>query len=734
MFTSGNFLGSSSGQRNDARDLYALLIGSVNTISATARLNGDTGQYIYNGQSYENGRLQQMDTFVQDNWRIRPNLSINLGLRYAVQPSFTPLNGSYSTATLDSVWGISGYRPGCDLSNATQDNCSLFQPGNATFPKPTYINFGKGVKAYNTDYNNWAPSIGLNWQPGSRGRLLTWIFGDENNERSVSAGWARAYERHGMSDFTGVFSANPGININANRNEANGNILIGTTDPRLLFRNGYLGAQPYCSQSGNSPGCLIDQPSYPISNNVATGSVNVFDPNIQVPFSDNFTVGLARGLTRKTAFEIRYVGTRSHELWTRYDYNEANIIENGFLQEYRNAQANLQSHIAGGCGTTGNPACSFAYRGPGTGTAPLPIYLAFFNGAATVGCAGSSGCPGASIASNYNSSNWTNSNFVNALGIYEGSPFTPAGTNVNTGLAGNATRQANSVAAGLPANFFRVNPDALGGARATGQGGYSKYDSVQFMVRRRLADGLQADANYTYGKGFGSSRYSFRVPRILTRNGDDVTHAFKATWVYDLPFGRGKRFGTNVNAWVDGVLGGWIWSGTTRIQSGQLEDLGNVRVVGMTLKEAQEAFHLRKIDGEIAFSWPQDIIDNTIRAFSTSATSADGYSALGPPSGRYFAPANGPDCMETISNAYGDCGVRSLVVTGPNLVRMDMSLRKNINFARRAQFQISFEIFNVLNRVQWGQETGIGGDEIDDFLVNIPNSSRTMQIGTRITW
>ena len=46
-----------------------------------------------------------MDTFFQDNWRMRPNLSVNLGIRYAVQPPFVAMNASYSTATLDSLWG-----------------------------------------------------------------------------------------------------------------------------------------------------------------------------------------------------------------------------------------------------------------------------------------------------------------------------------------------------------------------------------------------------------------------------------------------------------------------------------------------------------------------------------------------------------------------------------------------------------------------------------------------------
>ena len=41
------------------------------------------------------------------------------------------------------------------------------------------------------------------------------------------------------------------------------------------------------------------------------------------------------------------------------------------------------------------------------------------------------------------------------------------------------TRQANAINAGLPANFFRANPDALGGANVTGNGGYTKYNAMQ---------------------------------------------------------------------------------------------------------------------------------------------------------------------------------------------------------------------------------------------------------------
>ena len=728
MFSAANFPGSTQANRDSAAALYAVLTGRVTQITATARLDANTGKYVYQGDSRAEGRLQQSDLFVQDHWRVRPDLSINAGLRYALQLPFYAKNNSYSTATLDDVWGVSGYVPGCNLSAPTSADCNLFKPGLMPGQKPTYQNLGKGVAAYKTDWNNFAPSIGVNWTPTAEGGLLRTLLGRQG-DTSFSAGFSRAFERHGMDDFTGQFGANPGLSITGTRSTGNGNLTVPT-----LFRSGNLGPPSECppAPAVKPVGCLLAAPEYPLSNQTATGSVNIFDPNLQVPFSDTWTAGVQRAVGRVSSISVRYVGTRNRDQWTDYNYNETNIIENGFLNEFKLAQANLAAHVAAGCGQTGGPACSFAYRGPGTGTSPLPTYLAFFSGVPAAQAAD---------ASRYTSSNFTSSSFINPLVKFGGNPFTPAGTNATTSLAGDPTRQANSIAAGLPANFFRVNPDMLGGAIATGNGGYSKYNSMQVAFGRRLSGGLQFDTNYTLGYGYGSSRYSFRVDRKLTRTtgGEgDVTHGLKATGVYDLPFGRDRRFNSDAGAVMDRIINGWQVSGTMRMQSGRLFDLGNVRVVGMSQADVQSMFKVRKENDTIIYSWPQDVIDNTIKAYSTSATSVTGYGALGAPSGRYFAPANGPDCTETISNTYGDCAVRTLVTTGPLILNLDMSVRKTVKIAGRSNFQFIFDVFNVLNRVNFVPATGIAngafGTQLSNYQSALPTSSRTMQIGTRVSW
>lgn len=133
-----------------------------------------------------------------------------------------------------------------------------------------------------------------------------------------------------------------------------------------------------------------------------------------------------------------------------------------------------------------------------------------------------------------------------------------------------------------------ANPDLLGGANVTGNGGYTRFNGAEVELRRRLSKGLPFQANYAYGQAYESNRYSFRKPRITLLNAGSEgggTDAFKGHWVYELPFGQGRRFGRDVSRLVGGIIGGWSFAGTARIQTGRLLDFGNVRLVGMTKKD-----------------------------------------------------------------------------------------------------------------------------------------------------
>jgi hypothetical protein len=697
LFTAANFPGAAAANLTAAQNLYALLTGRVSQVNGDARLDESTNQYAYMGTGTQRARMREAGFFLQDSWRWKPNFTVNAGLRYELQFPFTPLNDSYSTATIADLCGVSGTNP--------STVCNLFQAGSMPGKHPEFVNFGKGTPAYETDYNNVAPSLGFAWTVRGDSGLMRALLSEE---AVVRAGYTRAFNRSGMNDFSGQYNGNPGVVIQTpDRSINNGNLNNDGLGLPVLFRQtSRLGPAPFPSA-----------PAYPLTD-VVTEDINLFDPNIRVPWADTWTIGLQRSIGRDMVGEIRYVGTRSRDLWQVLDYNEINVFDNGFINEFRAAQANLRANVAAGRGGT------FAYTGA-PGTVPLPTIFAHFQGA---------GDPNSTGA--YTSSNFRSNTFLTPLATYNPNPFGFANS-----LFDDATRRNNAAAAGIPANFFLANPDLQDGADLTTNNGRTDFNALQLELRRRLSSGLQFQSSYAFGKMYVSQFETFRRPTIKLRDvgsPGDLTHAFKINVVYDLPFGQGRRFGGNANAVVDRIIGGWTVSLNSRIQSGQLIDLGNVRLVGMTADDVKGFFRLRFDDtGRKVYMMPQDVIDETIKAFSVSATSPTGYGTLGAPSGRYFAPANGPDCIEVDNgDDYGECGVRSLVVTGPTFKEHDMAIAKRVDLVGRTNFEFRLEMLNVFNNANFLPVGGIGS-QISSYEVTGltgTNTSRIIQLVTRINW
>jgi hypothetical protein len=706
MFNAANFPGASAAQITAASNLYALLTGRVSAINADARLDEATGKYIYEGIGTQRGRQRETGVFAQDAWRIRQNMTLNLGVRYDIQQPFAPLNSLYSQANIQQVCGVSGA--------ANDHACNLFQSGSMPGVHPTYTQYTEGSKAHNTDLNNISPSLGFAWTPTARPGFVGPLMGREG-DFVIRAGYNRAYSRPGLNDYIGRLGANPGIQIDANRDSNGG---LGAV-PLLLRDTARLG-----------PPSIPETPSYPLSPAISN-SINTFSPDLQVPSTDSWSAGIQRGLGKNMAVEIRYVGTRSRDNWSNLNYNEFNIVENGFLKEFRQAQANLQANIAAGRGNT------FAYTGA-PGTAPLPIFLAYYNAQPTSNAANTAA---------YTGGNWTNATFLGFLAAQNPNPFGFASTNTTNGLQGNGTFRANALTAGIPANYFLANPENNGGAIVVSNLNKTRYNAMQIELRRRYAQGLQFQVSYAYGHEYDTFFTSFRRPLYFARpvgNTGDIPHALKANVVYDLPFGRGRRLGGNVNGVLDRVIGGWQVGVVSRLQSGTPVDLGNIRLVGMSVKDAQKMFKLRFDDaGKQVYMLPQDVIDNTIRAFNVSATSASGYSGAAP-TGRYFAPANGPDCIEQQSTAnaggYGDCGARTLFMQGPMFQQHDFRIAKQTTAVGHTNLLVAAQLLNAFNHPNFLPVAGTSSANAA-LLSNYQltglqgqDTARTIQLEIRFNW
>ena len=182
---------------------------------------------------------------------------------------------------------------------------------------------------------------------------------------------------------------------------------------------------------------------------------------------------------------------------------------------------------------------------------------------------------------------------------------------------------------------------------------------------------------------------------------------------------------------VDGVVGGWALNLTSRVQSGSILNFGNVRVVGMSIDELQDAFKIRIDDATgIIYTLPQDIINNTIKAYSTSATSATGYGAQGPPTGRYLAPANGPDCIQEVR---GDCAPHDVFVEGPIFTRFDLTVKKRFELGGRRSFEFGADIFNLFNAINFLAVAQVGsGATINQVTQSYQDPNVTFDPGGRL--
>lgn len=708
IFSVANFPSATQAQLTEAANIYALLTGRVLSINGTARLDAATGKYVYNGDLARKSRQDSFSSFVQDSWRLSPTLTINGGLRWDLHMPFTPGDKTWSRATIEDICGISG------LGNGVGGRaCNLFSPGATSGQLiPTFDRFEPGTPAHKTNWLDFAPNAGVAWRPDVQGGWFGTLLGDPE-QATVRVGYGMSYNQERIQRFTDNAGSNSGGVIAADRNNTTGFPLIlpGETQPVLLSQKSRLG-----------PPAFPEAPVYPIAA-ASGGSVNIFPDRLNTPRVHSYSAGIQRSIGRDMAMEVRYVGNRNLNTWERENWNERTIFENGFLDEFRVAQRNVAVNAAAGLST-------FAYTGL-PGTAPLPIHLAYLTGRTD-----------ASNPAAYSAS----TNFANQAFINRFSPLNPSPYGAIGALDATVFR-ANALTAGLARNFMVLNPQALGGTFVIQDKDWTKYNSLQVELRRRLAQGLLVGANYTYGIKKVSSLQSLRLPRIEVDASDDRNspHVFKGNWHYEVPFGRGRRFGGNMHPVLDALVGNWAYSGNGKVQTDRYRMVG-VKLEGMSVDELKKLFKI-SIEKNAAgvtqvFSFPRDIRLNTWAAFSVDPTTATGYSvARGVPTGRYIRPASDPGCMSLFR---GNCNAPDINLNGPLSSRWDMRLTKRFPFGRRVNVELMAEVLNVFDNINFnhsvafapaaGEDTFRVTSAYTDINTTFDPGGRIGQLVWRLNW
>lgn len=312
-FTAANLAGATAGDINIANNLYTSLAGIISAGTQTFNATTPDSGFV---PGATNQRFLSYDTYagyVQDNWKIKPRLSLTLGLRY-------------------EYWTVLKEKNNLFLLPSLQNNdliASLLNP-NASFD---FVGRG-GRTVYNPDRNNFAPNVGFAWDP--TGNAKTAIRGGYTvsffNDDSITA-------------IRNNLTTNPGLST-------------GATILNQVARASAPPAVP--TPRFQVPRTQLD--NYRVDPQAALG---LPDPNLRTPYVHQWSFGVQHEL-KGTIFEMRYVGNHSPNLLRAYDYNQVVIRENGFLADFIRARNNAFLSERAGLGFNA------AYTGPGS--QPLTVF------------------------------------------------------------------------------------------------------------------------------------------------------------------------------------------------------------------------------------------------------------------------------------------------------------------------------------------------------------------------
>ena len=288
-----------------------------------------------------------------------PRLTLNAGVRWDIQMPFQAVNDVMSRATFADACGVSGHRAGWRNAGSS----SRARPAASTRSSSSTRMAMRAGRPTGTTSRPTSASRGCRtWRPASCARC--WAIRSRRRCGPVTRSTTRVKAWPASRAYSVPIRA---ARSTSTRN-ANSGLLIppGESYPVLFREKDRLGPP----SSGQVPAVSCDAsgacvPAYPILARAnRQDGMNLFHPDIQVAFARSYTLSFQRALSRDMAVDIRYVGTRGVNQWTDENYNEINIIENGFYDEFKPAMGNLQANQAAGRGNT------FAFTGvPGHGTA-----------------------------------------------------------------------------------------------------------------------------------------------------------------------------------------------------------------------------------------------------------------------------------------------------------------------------------------------------------------------------
>lgn len=701
VFTAANFNGLggiNTTQLGTANGLMNLLGGHYNAVAQSFNVTTLEEGFVRGASEFRPFRNENHSLYFADRWTAARGLTLSLGVRYEVFPALRNLTGR----------GLEPFI--ADLDNP---KASLLNPAGEYVALGTSI--GSKDAYYKSDWNNFAPNLGLAWNPNFEKGILGTVFG--NGKSVLRLGYSHVFGNDSI--ITSINNASVG-NAGLARTTRSFTGLVGRLDAGAVpvVPEPSLPSIPVPYLVNNGPG---------IGNHF--GTVFGIDPKIKTPMVEQYSVGWQREIFGDMAFEIRWVGSKSDNLGRGVDLGQMDIFNNGFAADFLRAQQNMR--VSGG-----DPFCNTA------GCVPLQIFQQAASAPGRLGVAPTTtATPAGHIAL---------ATFLNAL-----NNGTPADLALSYVASTNPRNLNNQPCIGS-VGAFTCNPNAVpfinflpnnssGVIDLFENGSFHNYSSLQTELRKRFSNGLYFQANYTFAKnltdGIGTSQQLFE-PYLDNNNKQwdkmradfDQTHTFNFNGVYELPFGRGKRFLNYGNGW-DKLLGGWQLSGLAQWTSGAPITFVDTRgTYNRSARSARQTVNSNLTNDEIRAlmgifsqqnsSGTSDILYWINPAILNGNGQASGGYSL---NGTTFP---GQVFFNVDPGQTGSLG--RTIVNGPKYFNVNAALLKNIRFTESMRLQFRVEAFNLLNNVNFVQNTQIANINSTTFgQITAAYGPREMQFAFR---
>jgi len=484
------------------------LLGRVGTVSqAFVSDPNNPSQFAPLGTRWNfTAKYPELDFYGQDNWRIRPNLVLDLGVRW--EAKINPSSDGRPILVPNQPF---------TLGSAPSNNLK-WVPGDL----------------FENDFKKILPSIGFAWDPFKSGKT------------SIRGNYRIASDRIA----TQLFAASIYQNIPGNA--------LGATNTTFgqgggLFRNV---APVITALTPSSTPDALRQPTA-----FGTGSINVIDPNLQFPQIHSWSLSFQREISRNNVLEVNYIGKHGVHLLGGYNANQVNINakvagqNESFLDAFNNIRANA------------------SYNSP-------LINLLLSGNAANNG--------GTARFRALNTTNITQGN-VGAAAVVV-SQKTCVAADVSAGICTNAQLNQRLLDLYGFSSLLQQYSQFTGGLNVFDSNDVSMYNGLEIIFKRRVNNGLGFQVAYTLSKSMDNRSWDPSLSTISTgssqsasstpfNNNDrrlnytwsdfDRRHVFQGTFLYELPFGKGKMFGSNLPKGLDYAVGGWQLAGTLLLESGR---------------------------------------------------------------------------------------------------------------------------------------------------------------------